>query len=488
LSRAESAPPPAGTVRLHDAGAERHEVRVRWATEVRATIKLSVPIALTQLGQIAMFTCDLLLIGRLGESAVAAASLAHTVFFACFVLGMGVMLAAAPLAAQAFGAGDQPMIGRATRTGLWAAIAIGLPFTLLQAWGEPILLLLEQPPDAAAMAGQYLLPLSWCTIPAFFFIVLRGFMGAVNRPEPALWITLIAIPLNAALAYALIYGALGLPRLELYGAGLATTLVNLGMCAAALRIALKAPAFRGHRVFAQVAVFDWPVLRRLLALGVPISAALMLEFGVFAAAVVLMGWFGTTALAAHQVAIQIASITFMVPFGIAQAATVRVGQALGRHDPAGIRAAGLVAMQLGALFMALMAMLLFLGRHEVPLLFFGGESDRAVVSLTATLLLFAALFQIADGVQTITNGALRGLNDTRVPMLMALTGFWLIGFAASYGLAFPVGLGPEGVWVGLLIGLCCYALMLLLRFRALSVALFKPGRVPVKSGDGEKTR
>ena len=203
-------------------------------------------------------------------------------------------------------------------------------------------------------------------IPAWCFIALRNFMGAVNRPEPALWMTLAAIPVNALLAYALIHGAFGLPRLDLLGAGLATTIVNVGMCVAAIWICYACRPFKKYHVLGRFWRPDWGLMRQLITIGLPISGAFALEWGLFSSAALLMGWIGTTALAAHQIALQIASIIFMVPFGISLAATVRVGHAVGRRDPVAARRAGFAAMAFGAVFMAAMTMLVVAFRHIDP--------------------------------------------------------------------------------------------------------------------------
>jgi MATE family multidrug resistance protein len=210
------------------------------------------------------------------------------------------------------------------------------------------------------------------------------------------------------------------------------------------------------------------MLRELTIIGAPISGMFLLEYGVFAAAAVLMGWIGTAALVGHQIALQIAAIVFMVPLGIGMAATVRVGQAAGRRDPEGAQRAGFAAVILGIAFMAVMAILVVAIRHEIPVLFLGAGADAQTIALTATLLLVAASFFLADGIQTIAVGALRGLNDTRVPLLFAIASFWLIAFAAAYVLAFPLKLGAPGVWTGLSIGLAVYAILLVVRFRALT--------------------
>ena len=444
--------------------------RTVWRVEIAETVKLAWPIALTQVGQIAMMTTDLALIGRLGDGAIAAVGLAHLILFAGFVFGMGPVSAVAPLTAQAFGARKPRMVRRALRVGLWAAVMLGVPINIAQLWGEEILMAAGQSSDTAALAARYLVGLAWSMIPAWCFIALRNFMGAVNRPEPALWITLAAIPANALLAYALIHGASGLPRLDLLGAGLATTVVNLAMCAAAIWVCYICRPFKKYRVLGRFWRADWELMRKLLAIGLPISGALMLEWGLFSSAALLMGWIGTTALAAHQIALQIATILFMVPFGISLAATVRVGHAVGRRDPVATRRAGFGALALGAAIMLAVTAIVVALREVIPLLFLGAEApERAdTAPLAATLLLVGASFFITDGVQAIAAGALRGLNDTRVPMVFAAISFWLIGFSSAYGLAFPAGLGAIGIWIGFSIAVGTFATLLVWRFHSLT--------------------
>src|SRR5215510_2205834 len=243
-----------------------------------------------------------------------------------------------------------------------------------QLWGEDILITAGQSSATAALAARYLTGLAWSMIPAWCFIALRNFMGAVNRPEPALWITIAAIPVNGLLAYVLINGAFGLPRLDLLGAGLATTLVNIAMCAAAIWICYTRRPFKKYRVLGRFWRADWELLRQLMAIGLPISGALMLEWGLFSSAALLMGWIGTTALAAHQIALQVATILFMVPFGISLAATVRVGHAVGRRDPVATRRAGFGAIALGAALMVALTVIVVAFRDAIPQLFLGDDS------------------------------------------------------------------------------------------------------------------
>ena len=437
------------------------------AVELAETLKLAVPIALTQLGQIAMMTTDLAFVGRLGDAAVAAAALAHTVFFVSFTFGMGLVSAVAPLAAQAFGARNPRLVRRSLRVGLWAALLISLPMMALPFRGEQILLALGQSPAAAHLAQQYLFGLAWSILPGLWFLAIRGFMSAINRPEPILWITLAAIPANALLVYLLLYGEWGLPRLGLFGAGLATSIVNAAMFVAGLWFAARHRPFRKYYILGHIWRIDWRLMRQLVVVGGPISVAFLLEYGMFGAAGLLMGLIGTTALAAHQIALQVAAILFMVPFGIGMAATVRVGNAVGRGNAPAVKRAGLVATGLGIVFMSAMTLVVIASRFGIAGIFLG-EGTNAATELTATLLLVGSTFFVADGIQTVAAGSLRGMNDTRIPLLFATISYWLIGFTCAWVLGFWTPLGAVGVWIGLSCGTAVYAVLLVLRFRQLA--------------------
>ena len=460
--------------RIADPGVAR-EHHPLWR-ELFETIRLAAPMALTQLSQIAMMTTDLAFIGRLGGEAVAAAALAGTVYWVSFTFGMGLMSAVAPLAAQAYGAEKAPRVRRALRAGLWTALMIALPIMACSLRGKQILLGLGQAPMPAHLAQQYLFGLAWGVAPALWFIAIRGFMGAVNRPEPVLWITLAAIPANALLVYLLIYGQCGLPQLGLFGAGLATTLVNFATFIAGMWFAVHRKPFSDYHVLRRFFALDWSLTKQLVVIGTPISLSLLLEFGLFSAAALLMGRISTTAIAAHQIALQVAAILFMIPYGIGLAATVRVGHAVGRNDPAGARRAGIVAMLLGIALSALFTIVEVMTRFAIARFFLGeGLTDAdATVELAATLLLVGATFFITDALQTIAAGSLRGMNDTSVPLSLAAVSYWLIGFPLCCLLGLFTPLGPVGIWIGLSIGTLVYGLLLLLRFRLLACTLARP--------------
>jgi len=438
-----------------------------WRAELGATIKLALPMALTQLGQTAMLTTDVLMLGRLGADVLAAAALGMNLFFVFFIFGLGIVTATAPLAAQAHGANDARGLRRVTRMGLWAALLVGVPASVILAFGEPLLLVAGQDAKLAAMAGEYLSTLTWCMIPGLWLIVLRNFVSALGRPRSALWVMLAGIPLNGLFVYAFVFGRWGAPEMGIAGAGLATALVQLAMLLAQLAVAVWGRPFRRYRILGRWWRADWLRLRQVFALGTPIAIAILMEMGVFVGAVVLMGWLGTVPLAAHQIAVQIASITFMIPFGIAQAATVRVGHAVGRGDAPAVRRAGWTAIALGTGFMAAMALLLWAARFELPGFFLdAGAADGAeVLALAATLLIFAAIFQMFDGAQAIAMGSLRGMNDARMPMLIAGFSYWVVGFSLAYALGIGAALGAVGIWIGLATGLALAALLLTLRFR-----------------------
>jgi multidrug resistance protein, MATE family len=298
-------------------------------------------------------------------------------------------------------------------------------------------------------------------------------MGAVKRPEAILWITLAAIPVNALLVYLLLYGEFGLPRLGLFGAGLATSIVNGGTFLAGLWFATQREPFRAYHILARLWRIDWALMRQLIVIGAPISLSLLLEYGLFSSAALLMGMISTTALAAHQIALQVTAILFMIPLGIGMAATVRVGHAVGAGDTAGVKRAGQIAIWLGIAIGAVSTVAVIVLRFAIARLFLGEglANGDATVTLAAWLLVIGGTFFITDGLQGIVAGALRGMNDTRVPLLFAVVSYWGIGFCSAYVLAFHTGLGAQGVWIGLSLGTLVYATLLIWRFHLLAKKL-----------------
>ncbi|MGL3104832.1 MATE family efflux transporter [Bradyrhizobium sp. BR 1432] len=449
--------------------------------ELAELAKLAWPMVLTQLGQVVMMTTDLALIGGLGLEALAATALGVVIYIVGFILGVGLLASIAPLAAQAFGAKNLAAVRRTVRMGLWAALLISLPIIAFALQGERTLLAFGQAPEVARLAQQYLFGLAFGVAPALGFHVFRNFMAAVHRPQPVLWITIGSIPLNALMAYLLINGKLGLLPLGLFGAGLASSLVNLTMFLAVLWFATMRPPFRDYQVLAHVWQFDWPFMRRLIAMGIPISLIVLLEYGLSSAAGLLAGLVSIRALTAHQIALQVALILFVVPIGISTAAAVRVGHAVGRRDGPGVKRAGMIAILLGIMAAAILTIAVVAVRFEIAGLFVDDttEGAGATTDLAANLLLVGASFFVSDAAQHIAAGSLRGLKDTRIPLLFACVANWL-GFTLSYVLGLKIGLGAIGIWIGLSIGTTIYACFLVTRFLLLA-SRFAVRRCPATS-------
>ncbi|WP_144299928.1 MATE family efflux transporter [Elioraea rosea] len=436
--------------------------------EVRATATLAWPIVLTNLAQIAITTTDVVMMGWLGPDALAAGTLGANLYYAFFVIGLGLAMAPPPVMAQALGRRRHALaeVRRALRMGLWLVALAMIPVMVALWLAEPILLALGQIPALAAEAGSYVRAMMWGLIPFLWFMVLRGFTAALERPRPALVVSLCGIAFNAFSNWVLMFGNLGAPALGLVGAGISSSLSAMLMCLALGAICVRGAAFRRYAILGRIWRPHWRRLSELVRIGLPIAGAMGFEVTVFNAAVFLIGLISARELAAHAIAIQLASVTFMVPMGIGQAATVRVGLAAGAGDAAGAGRAGWVALTLGVSFMAAMATLFL----TIPGLFVAGfldmraEGAPEVAAYAVTLLGLAGLFQVADGAQTIAAGALRGLEDTRVPMVFAGLGYWVFGLPTGAALAFLAGWGAYGVWVGFVVGLAIVAVLLVRRW------------------------
>jgi MATE family multidrug resistance protein len=456
-----------------------------WRTEAWATLALAWPIALTNLSGIALLLTVTAIVGRLGTEALAAVTIGTNIYWVVQAPTFGLALAAAPLLAQARGASrrlDAPRRGwmremrRSARQSLWAIMALTVPTWALLWHAEALLLAAGQEPAVAALASAYLRAFMW-GMPCFgAFVVLRGFLAAMERPAPALLVAFVGVGVNALLVWSLVFGAFGAPVFGVVGAGLASALVNLLMPLALLGLIARNRRLRRFRLLGRLWRPDWPRFREVFRVGLPIAGQMWLEIGLFAGAALVVGLLGAAPLAAHAVAVQMATATFMVPLGIAQAATARVGLAAGSGDRAGAARAGSAAVALGTGFMAVSALAMVAGSGALPWLFLG-DADAAApeaAALAATLLVIAGLFQLADGVQVVAAGALRGLRDTRAPMLFAAVGYWAIGLPVGLLLGFPLGFGVTGIWIGLAAGLGVVAALLLRRWRRLSAAPLRP--------------
>lgn len=442
--------------------------RAPWRAEARALLSLSVPLVIGNLGWSAIAATDLLLLGRLGPDAVAAGALALNLYHAFLIFGIGLTTAASPLIASERGRRLHAVrdIRRTFRQTLWAAALICIPSWLILWQATPILIFIGQDPGLAADAAQLMHALQWALLPYLLFMTLRNFVAALERPIWGVVVTLIAVPFNALVGWILIFGHLGLPAMGLHGAGLAGFLTSLFMALGLAAVVMLDRRFRRYHLFGRFWRADWKRFRTVWKVGLPIAVTLGFEVTVFNAAVFLMGLIGRAPLAAHAIALQIAALCFMVPMGIGQAATVRVGYAHGRRDPAAVARAGWLALILGTAFAAFSAAMLL----AIPRLLVSGFIDvdapanAEVTRLAISFLAIAALFQLADGAQAIGAGMLRGLQDTRVPMIFAAVGYWVIGIGVGTLLAFSVGLEGVGIWLGLASGLAVVAVLLVWRW------------------------
>ncbi len=439
-----------------------------WRDEIRATMLLAYPLILTNLAQAAIHATDVILLGWVGPRALAAGALGVNLFNAVLIFGTGLVTASAPMMARQLGRHRHSVrdVRRTVRQAMWAAVAIAIPFWILLWQAEHILLFFGQEPALAREAGHFVRALQWGLLPYFFFLILRSFVSALERPLWSLVIGGGAVLFNALVNYGLIFGHFGLPELGLLGAGIGSALSNLLMFVGMALVVTRHRRFRRYRLFGRFWRADWSRFVAIWKLGLPIAVTLTLEVTIFNAAVFLMGLISTEALAAHAIAIQIAALSFMVPLGLAQAVTVRVGLAFGRGDRAGVARAGWTSFAIGEAFMVVMALVLVTFPHLLVNAFLD-ESDPAnagVIGLAVSFLAVAALFQIVDGAQAVGAGMLRGLHDTTLPMLYALVGYWVIGLGTGVFLAFGLGWGGIGLWLGLALGLAVVAILMILRW------------------------
>jgi len=422
-----------------------------WGGHLRATLALGVPLVGSQLGLMLINTTDTIMLGWYSVEALAAAVLAAPLFFTVMIFGAGFSHAVVPIAAQAEGKGDTRGVRRAVRMGLWVAIGYSAIVMVPLWYTEPLLVAFGQKPEIAALAGDYMRIAQWAMFPTLVAQGLRSFLSAVERPRIIFWSTLAGALLNGFLNWALIFGNWGAPELGVKGAAIAslgTTTLTLVILAVYVSAEKKSAEYE---IFARFWRPDWPDLVEVLRLGLPISVTILAEVGIFVFSSVMMGWLGVVPLAAHGIAMQLASIAFMVPMGMSQAATVRVGRAHGSGDALALnRAAGSV-MAVCLAFASVSGLLFWTFPAPLISLFLDNAKPEApaVVAYAAPLLAIAGLFQLFDNAQAVGAGLLRGLKDTRVPMLLAIFSYLCVGFPLAYGLGFVAGWGGIGVWCGL---------------------------------------
>ncbi|MDR5655151.1 MATE family efflux transporter [Ruixingdingia sedimenti] len=432
----------------------------------RALLALGLPLAGSHVAQVLVHATDLVFLGWYAVDALAAAVLAAVVIFLLFMLGSGFGLAVMPLAAGALARGDVTRLRRDARMGIWLSAGFGLAAYPLFWWSAPLLRLLGQDAHLAALAQDYLRIAGLGLAPMLVVMTLKSVLAALERGQVALWVTLAAVGVNAGLNYVLIFGRWGVPELGLAGAAIGSVVVQVASLAVIALIAARDPRLRGAGLFRRIWRPDRAALVQVWRLGWPIGLTGLAEVGLFQASALMMGWVGTRELAAHGITLQATEIAFMVHLGLSNAATVRIGQADAQGDARALRDTAKVAMGLSVLFGAGVIVLYLAAPGLVVGAFVGPDDPQAPAILAhgRDFLRIAALFQLMDAAQVMALGFLRGIRDTRRPMLLASLSYWGVGIPAGYLLAFPAGLGGIGLWLGLLAGLTLAGTLLLTRF------------------------
>ena len=436
----------------------------RAGAQARALLVLGLPLIGSHLAQMAITVTDTLIIGWYDVTALAGLTVAGSVFFVFFLVGSGFAWAVMPMVAAAAGTDDDAQVRRVTRMGIWLSLAfsaLAMPVMLMP---RPLLLAMGQEPEVAEEGAKYLEIAALGLAPALVIMVLKSYLSALENTRVVLAVTIASALLNAVLNYALVFGHWGAPEMGVRGAAIASvTLQIFGMVWLGLHAAIRTPQYQ---LFRNPHRIDREALARVFRLGWPIGLTNLAEVGLFAASSVMMGWVGAVSLAAHGIALQIASLTFMVHLGLSQAVTVRVGQAHGRGAIPEMRQVAGVGLGMSLAFAAL-TVVLFLAIPEPLIGLFISPDDAARPAILATgaaLLAIAAAFQVMDGAQVLSLGMLRGVQDTRVPMIMAAASYWIVGITASFILGFTLGYGGAGIWWGLVMGLTLAAVLLSWRF------------------------
>ncbi len=430
----------------------------------KAIFTLGLPIIGSHVAQIAITTTDTVMMGWYGVEELAALVLAGSIYFVIFLVGAGFSFAVLPMVANASEVGDDVKVRRITRMGLWISALYALLLIPFMWWSKPLLLALGQEDVTAQFAQDYLRIAGFGLFPALFVMVIKNYLAALERTQFVLWLTVVSALLNVLLNYALVFGNWGAPELGVQGAAIASvTIVTLSLPVLVVYAKWIMPE---HVLFQRIWAVDIDALKQVFRLGWPIGLTNLAETGLFTASAIMVGWIGTHELAAHGIALQWAGLTFMVHLGLSNAATVRAGRAIGRDDMLGLKRGGLMvsAMSLG---FALIVVAVFVSWPEALIGVFIDSTDAArdqIIAVGVGLLTMAALFQIADGIQVIALGLLRGAQDTRVPMIYAGISYWVVGISAGYAFGIVWGYGAVGIWMGLVFGLSVAAVLLNVRF------------------------
>lgn len=458
---------------------------VTYSGHIRAILRLGLPLIGGHLGQVAIGVTDTIMLGWYGIEELAAVTLGGSFFFVLFLFGSGFAWAVMPMVATFAAEGDDQSIRRSTRMGLWLSLAYAALVLPAMFRAEQVLLALGQEPGVAAFAGEYLAIAGLGILPALIVMTLKSYLAALERTQIVFWMTVAAAIANGLANYAFIFGNWGAPEMGIAGAAIASVITQLVMLAAVVAYTLR--LMPQHALFQRFWRPDWPMFRRVFRLGVPIGLTTLCEVGLFSASALMMGWVGTIPLAAHGIVMNICSLTFMVHLGLANVATIRVGNALGRQDPEHLRRGARTVLAMSAA-MAAMTAVVFLIMPELLISLFmkSDEPARAeILMVGAVLMALAALFQLVDGAQAVALGLLRGAQDTNAPMWLAAISYWGIGVPVMYGLGFGLGWASAGVWLGMSVGLAVAAVLLNGRFWGPALRRIMAGSVPHEAERGQ---
>jgi len=432
---------------------------------ILSTINLAYPVIIGQLGVIMMGVVDSLMVGRLGASPLAAAALGSSLTFIVIIIGLGLSMAVTPLVAIAVGAKEYEDCGIYFRQSLLINTIFSIIIAVLIFFVADLIKYFDQPVEVQVQAQSYMKIIGLSSIPLMLFQTYKQFIEGLSVMRPAMIITLLANIINAFANWVLIFGNLGFPALALDGAGWATFSSRVFMALAMIGFVMNNKFFKGYDVSFHFKSINWRIIKKILSLGLPSGLQYFFEVGAFSFAVVMVGWLGAKQQAAHQIAINLASISFMAVLGISAAGSIRVGNAVGQKDIQETRRAGFTASFLGASVMFFSGLIFIFFRNFLPTLYI---NDKEVISIASSLLIIAALFQLSDGFQAVGIGILRGLTDVKIPTAITFIAYWVVGLPVGYLLGFTFNLGVQGVWIGLLSGLTTSAILLTLRFNSRS--------------------
>lgn len=439
----------------------------RYLKQSRITFLLAYPVMLSQLGQILVGVSDSVMVGQLGTAPLAGVSLGNSIFILFLTFGIGISYGITPLVAKADGERNNKKIIEVLKHGFLVNGITGLILFLLLFLTSYIFPYLNQPEDVILLAKPYFLVISFSIIPFMVFQVFRQFAEGLSLTKQAMIITISGNILNVFFNYILIFGKFGFPAYGLVGAGIATLISRIYMAFAMIFFVAYAKIFKPYWKEFRKKGLDKGLIRNILSIGLPSGLQFIFEVGAFSLAAIMIGWLGASSLAAHQIAINLAAITYMMASGLATATTIRVGNQLGRKDYRAMRMVGFTGFYMSAIFMGFNALILIIGRHFFPTLYI---NEPEVIEIASSLLFIAAVFQLSDGIQVVGLGALRGMADVKIPTLITLVAYWILALPVGYVLGFSLNMGAFGIWIGLLTGLTIAAVLLYIRFNKLSLA------------------